>query len=207
MPLKHLQKGFLEFIYEFNRGIQTHDIILAYEGEITHALMKVFTGIAVGRMPGEQESKQVQKKVYHVLVECLQNTSKHAYRGEAQYQTGFNHGILIISRNPEDYLITTGNLVEIGRIADLATMLEKINLLNKKELDKLYKQQIMEGSLSEKGGAGLGFIDIRRKTGQKLEFHFLPVNQDHSFFLFTSRIVRNNNLINTDGSIVHKGDR
>jgi hypothetical protein len=27
-----------------------------------------------------------------------------------------------------------------------------------------------EGSLSEKGGAGLGLIDIARKTGEKLEY-------------------------------------
>ena len=31
---------------------------------------------------------------------------------------------------------------------------------------RLYKKQIKEGRLSDKGGAGLGFIDIKRKTGK-----------------------------------------
>jgi hypothetical protein len=48
-----------------------------------------------------------------------------------------------------------------------------------------------EGRLSEKGGAGLGFIDIARKTGNKLEFHFLPIDEESSFFLLTSSVSRN----------------
>ena len=48
-----------------------------------------------------------------------------------------------------------------------------------------------EGRLSEKGGAGLGFIDIARKTGNQLEFHFLPIDEGSSFFLLTSSISRN----------------
>jgi hypothetical protein len=47
-----------------------------------------------------------------------------------------------------------------------------------------------EGRLSEKGGAGLGFIDIRRKTGEKLDFHFLPITDKISFFLLTTLIPR-----------------
>jgi len=71
--------------------------------------------------------------------------------------------------------------------------LENVNTLSKPDLDILYKKQLKEGSLSKKGGAGLGFIDIKRKTGKNLEFHFLPVNKSHSFFLFTTTIARNIN--------------
>jgi hypothetical protein len=70
-------------------------------------------------------------------------------------------------------------------------MLEQVNSLDKDELTELYKKQIKEGRLSEKGGAGLGFIDIKRKTGRNLEYHFLPINDVSSFFLLTSTISRN----------------
>jgi hypothetical protein len=68
--------------------------------------------------------------------------------------------------------------------------LENINSLGKEELNDLYKKQIKEGRLSDKGGAGLGFIDIVRKTGKKLEYHFLPIDPNTSFFLLTSTISR-----------------
>ena len=57
----------------------------------------------------------------------------------------------------------------------------------------LYKRQMKEGRLSEKGGAGLGFIDIKRKTNKELEYHFLPISDDTSFFLLTSTISRSDN--------------
>jgi hypothetical protein len=47
-----------------------------------------------------------------------------------------------------------------------------------------------EGVLSSKGGAGLGLIDIARKTGNKLVYHFLPISDTLSFFLLTSIIPR-----------------
>jgi len=186
-----VNQGFLEFVYDFYRGVRTHEVTLAYEGEMNHQLMKVFTGIAMGRMEEDEEKRQLQKRVYHVMIECLQNISKHAFHTLEETNASLNHGILIISKNQEDYLVTTGNIIETSRTEFLNDLLTKINSLEKNQLDKLYKHQLKEGRLSRKGGAGLGFIDIKRKTGQNLEFHFLPVSKSHSFFLFTSKIMRN----------------
>jgi hypothetical protein len=61
--------------------------------------------------------------------------------------------------------------------------------LDKDDLNALYKKQIREGSLSEKGGAGLGLIDIARKTGRQLDYQFLPLeDSDNYFFLLKVRI-------------------
>ena len=67
---------------------------------------------------------------------------------------------------------------------------ENINQLDRTNLNKLYKQKIKEGRLSEKGGAGLGFIDIARKTGQKLVYSFIKIDEEKSFFVLTSTISR-----------------
>jgi hypothetical protein len=55
----------------------------------------------------------------------------------------------------------------------------------------LFKQQIKESSLSDKGGAGLGLIDIAKKTGSKLSYQFKEINELVSFFILTSTIKRN----------------
>ena len=57
-------------------------------------------------------------------------------------------------------------------------------------LDDMYKKQLREGILSPKGGAGLGFIDIRRKTGNHLDYSFVKIDKETSFFIFTSTITR-----------------
>ncbi|GAJ23666.1 unnamed protein product, partial [marine sediment metagenome] len=75
-------------------------------------------------------------------------------------------------------------------IKALSTMLEHINSLDKKGLTQLYMKQLRKGRLSDRGGAGLGFIDIKRKTGKDLKYDFLPIDKDTSFFLLTSTVSR-----------------
>ncbi|MCB8994192.1 MAG: hypothetical protein H6538_01135 [Bacteroidales bacterium] len=189
--LKHSStSGFLDFVYDFYKGMKEHEITLVYEGEINHQIMKAFTSLAEGHMTKHAESELLQKKVYHVMVECLQNISKHASHPEVKDDTDYNRGIFLVSRNNDVYNITTGNIIKKEKILYLKELLGHINSLSKTDLNELYKKQLKEGHLSDKGGAGLGFIDIRRKTGKDLEYQFLPLSDSHSFFLFTSTIPR-----------------
>jgi hypothetical protein len=42
--------------------------------------------------------------------------------------------------------------------------------------------------MSSKGTAGLGMIDIARKSGEKLEYDFQPINDKTTFFSLTVKI-------------------
>lgn len=190
MSLKQ-KNTFLEFVYDFYTDMQTHKISLAYEGEMNHQVMKAFTNLTIEEMAKQSENIPVQKKFYHVMVECLQNITKHAFHTDLNSDNNLNHGVLLVSNTDEFYRVTTGNIIEKDKVPDLNDFLEKLNILDKADLDILHKKQLKEGALSSEGGAGLGFIDIIRKTGRKLEFHFLPINKIHSFFIFTSTIPRN----------------
>jgi len=183
-------KGFLEFVYEFYKTMKAHEITLVYEGEITHQITKAFTSLTESNMAKEEEAGSVQRKVFHVMVECLQNISKHADDFASNDYMYSGRGIFMVSKGETEYTVTTGNAVDNTKIEEMKNLLENINSLDKDELNELYKKQIKEGRLSDKGGAGLGFIDIKRKTGKRLEYHFLPINETISFFLLTSTISR-----------------
>jgi hypothetical protein len=64
----------------------------------------------------------------------------------------------------------------------ISAKIDQVNALDKEGLKELYKEVIKKGEISEKGGAGLGFIDMARKSGQKLEYSFEPINDEFSFF-------------------------
>ena len=44
------------------------------------------------------------------------------------------------------------------------------------------------GMMSEKGGGGLGMIDIARKSGEKLVYNFTPINEITTFFSLAVKI-------------------
>ncbi len=183
-------KGFLEFVYEFYKTMKAHEITLVYEGEITHQITKAFTSLTESNMSKDDEPNSVQRRVFHVMVECLQNISKHADDFSSHDFLFSGRGIFLVSKGENEYSVTTGNAVENDKIEYLTDLLESINTMGKEELKELYKRQMKEGRLSDKGGAGLGFIDIKRKTNKELEYHFLPITDDTSFFLLTSTISR-----------------
>ena len=144
--------------------------------------------MAEKKLENDQESFSVQRKVFHVMVECLQNISKHA---DVNHDSPYSkRGIFMIYKTKKCYSIITGNIIEQERIPDLENLLKKINSKSKDELNTWYKTQIREGALSDKQGAGLGFIDIARKTGENLDYHFIEVDEKYSFFILTSRISR-----------------
>lgn len=184
------KKESLDFVYDFYVKMKKNNINLAYEGEITHQITKAFTSLTESNIVEDIDDNTVQKKVFHVMVECLQNISKHAENRNNIITSKDGRGIFMISKDEKEYNVTTGNIINNDKIPKLRETLDNINQMDKEELKELYKQQIREGRLSDRGGAGLGFIDIVRKTGQKLVYSFLTINEKRSFFVLTSTISR-----------------
>ncbi len=81
--------------------------------------------------------------------------------------------------------------VSEAQARELKDKLDQINSLDKDGLKTLYKDIIKSGSgLTDKGGAGLGFVDMARKSGQKLEYGFESLGDGHSFFSLKTTVPR-----------------
>ena len=182
--------SFLGYIFDFYKTIKLHNIKLVYEGEITEDLTRAFTNMAETNMLKEEDSGKVHKRVFYVMVECLQNLSRHADETKQNDNLYSTRGIFVVCRDKNQYRIITGNSIENSKIEMLTQKLQHVNSLNKEQLSDLYKRQLNDGSISDKGGAGLGFIDIARKTGNKLDFFFHPVDDNNSFFIMSSTVSR-----------------
>ncbi|TLX77152.1 hypothetical protein E9993_05575 [Labilibacter sediminis] len=182
--------SFLDFAYQLYRTMKTNEISLVYEGEINQDITKTFTSLTERNLAKSEESNAVQRKVFNVMVECLQNISKHADSLSEDDQKE-RRGIVMVSKGEESYNIITGNVIKNSKVPGLRESLEQVNSLDKKGLSTLYKTQMREGKLSEKGGAGLGLIDIAKKTGSTLTYQFKEIDEELSFFILTSTIKRN----------------
>ena len=59
---------------------------------------------------------------------------------------------------------------------------EKVNQSDEEALRKYYRETITNGIFTEKGGAGLGFIEMSKITLQPLEYRFEPAGEGYSIF-------------------------
>jgi len=186
---------YMRFVVQFHRMMVDKKLTLAYEGEVTQEITKAFTSMTEKNLEKVEEDGKIKKKVYHVMVECLQNIAKHAdddsQTASDKLEDGLSKtGIFIIGSDEKEYFITSGNGIANENIAGLKEMIDNINALDADGLKELHKFKMRENAISNKGGAGLGFIDIARKTGNPLEYHFEPIDAKTSFFLLKSRISR-----------------
>ena len=177
---------FIKSVLSLHDEMNRNGFSLVYEGEFNHDIMKMFTSMAEKDMDKLNEERSVKKKVFHVMVECLQNMTKHSDEYSDNYRVG--SGLFIVGKKDENYYVITANKIQKARIDYLRNIIDDINSKTKEELKELYKKQIKEGSLSDKGGAGLGLIDIARKTNQKLDYQFLPLDDVNFFFLLKVKI-------------------
>lgn len=167
-----------------------NNIILVYEGEFTQEITKSVLAMAERNMDSIGEDSGIKRKVFNVMVECLQNIVKHG----DDYVSGeinINTAIFMIGKLKDSYIITSGNPIKNEQIDSLKSKLNEINNLDKDGLKKLYKEIIKGGAgLTNRGGAGLGFVDMARKSGQKLEYGFEPLGDGHSFFSLKTTVAR-----------------
>ncbi len=177
----------MKYIYDLHRIMLQEDLILVYEGEFTQEITKSVLAMAERNMDSMGEESSIKRKVFNVMVECLQNICKHA---EDVIEDTKNSAIFIVGKRDDEYVITSGNPIRNEKIVPLSAKLDQINGLDKEGLKTLYKEIIRSTELSEKGGAGLGFVDMARKSGQKLEYDFQPVTGKTSFFSLQTKISR-----------------
>jgi len=173
--------------FNFNKHcekINEGDVLLAYKGSVTAELITNTLSLIESKIESSIEHSITKKKVYNVLVESLQNLFHHVDNAplEVLNVDGERFGIFSLSKIDDKYFILTGNFIRNDRITILKSKIEKINNMTKDELKEFYKEVLNNQKFSEKGGGGLGLIDIARKTGHKLNYEFDKVNEETSFF-------------------------
>lgn len=179
-------------IYELYQTMERENILLSFKGEVTSELMSSVLSIMESKMDYMEESPKMKKKVFNVLVECLQNLYHHIDSGEDAEKNmtriEARSALFMIAKKDDHFVIRTGNYIDNESALDLEKRLEMINGMDKDELKKYYQDVLSNGALSDKGTAGLGMIDIARKSGNKLEYQILPINDVTSFFCLNIKI-------------------
>lgn len=180
---------FLEFVWEIHNSMVQNKIMLVYEGEVNQDITKAFTAMTQKNLDEDDlASVPIRKRVYHVMVECLQNIGKHSDNIESGEPELPGNGIFMVSKSDEGFSVVTGNPIANSKIGEVTQMLNKVNSMSQEEIKAYYKEKILASRISEKGGAGLGFIDIVKKTGNKIDFHFEKLNDITSFFIVKTLI-------------------
>lgn len=173
-----------DFILELMQSTVNEDLHYFYRGEFTQSLSHQILSLAEKNIDKDHISSKIKKRVFHIMVESIQNISRHQDEPYKPEETA----IFGIQKRSEHYYITTGNVIENAKTESLCSKLDKINNLDQEELDAFYREVLSNGQLSSKGGAGLGLIEMARKSGNKLKYALKQISDLMSYFYLHSSI-------------------
>lgn len=157
----------------------TSDLIIAYDGVLnTETISKLETEIEA-KIIELNVPKAALKKIFFICVESLQNMLIHGHRDTSGYQ----HNYFLVYKTKNLIMIRTANLISNSAVPKVDADLKTINsFADPADLKSYYINHLEKNELSEKGGAGLGFITIAMKSGNKLNYSFDKISDLHSLF-------------------------
>ncbi len=167
------------FQNEIERIKSNSNLILAYDGvlnpeTITKIESEIEQAVASLSIP-----KSPLKKIFFICVEALQNMLIHGHKDG----NGFQYNYFILYKTDNIVNIISANLVSTPAVAKLEKDIAVINEFpSQAALKAYYMEHLEKNEISEKGGAGLGFITIGIKSGNRLKTLFTPINKDYSLF-------------------------
>lgn len=136
------------------------------------------------------ESKQVIRRVYSILVECIENIYRHGFAFENKLEFNTIYGFVILTLNKDSYSIYTGNFIKNTEIEHLSKTLNNVIIAENADLKGDYNYILDNNELSEKQGMGLGIIDIALRSKEPIKYKTITYNKDVSFFILEVTVTK-----------------
>ena len=177
------------------KNIYDQNIILLHKGDLTFDLVSSIISSLEQKVEKLESKRQVVKKFYNVSTEVIQNLYYHIDEVKPETiqveQDESKSALILIAALKKHFTFQTGNYIQNIKIPRLKERLDEINSKDSKALREMYKKVLSNQMYTtSKGTGGLGFIDIARKSGEKIHYDFFEVNEEVSYFTIEIKLSR-----------------
>ena len=166
--------------------MQGNEVVIHFNGLLSFDTI----GNLLNRLKDETEARGISmityKKVLSVMIEALENIFK--YNDKFEHETSlfpqYNPNVLLEKADTYFYFHCS-NPIQIKDLEHLKSKIDRVNALDRDALKELYRNTLQDGQFTQKGGAGLGVIEMAKVTGEKISFEVQPVNDTFSYYTLT----------------------
>lgn len=178
-----------EDMYQFRDYLKDTGIIFCYSGYMTEDILVGIGNAIKQKLTMDDEDTNTARAVFSIFVEQVQNVIRYSAEKETgNDMTELRYGVLTVGRKDDRVFVTCGNVIKNPDRDRLKEHLLSIQQMGTKELKKLWKDTLRGDTPDGSKGAGVGFIDIARRSRQGFEFDFSDVDDTHSFFTLKAYI-------------------
>jgi hypothetical protein len=171
-------------------SISDSGVYLSYFGDFTDQITINLIEIIDQFLKEEPNVKKQSKKIPFLIVECYQNIVRHGIKKDETKPVALNaQENFQILANDQEINIVSVNIIDNKQVEMFVSIIEMVNNKSKDELRELKLQVLNSADFSDKGGAGLGMIEMARKTERPIRFKIQKIDEKHTRILLTLDVV------------------
>ncbi|MBJ7555791.1 biofilm regulation protein kinase SiaB [Marinomonas spartinae] len=173
-------------LYDLRERFEKDRILLCFNGPISRSLIEEIGNALKNYLKSEQMSPACALDVFAAYIELTQNIRHYAASSQL---SGAEVATVIVSYDEGYYRVSAGNIVKVEDGQALVERIDALSTLDKTELKALYKAQLRkprdENAVT---GAGLGLIDMARKSSKPMEANVQMIDDDTAYFSLSIEI-------------------
>ncbi|NDV28562.1 SiaB family protein kinase [Desulfovibrio sp. JC010] len=175
-------------LYSYYQEMQKQGTILYFNGPVSQTVVEGIAELLRDKLRADETGMGSVQRVFAVLVEQMQNIVRYSaerIEGNKGFDGEIAFGTLMVGHEEEDgsYYIACGNRVKTAESTEIARRIDILQGMNKDELKAYYKECRKKKKADSVKGAGLGFIDMARKSSRPLDYSITPIDGENSFFM------------------------
>ena len=120
------------------------------------------------------------RKISFLTVELLQNIVHHSDKNKK----GETFAYYELMKDGENYVIKTGNLITKENTEGLEKRMKCVLSSTDEEVKEKILNRLQNSEFSDKGGAGIGLLSIKKRTGEGMSYNIEVFEGEYNFIHF-----------------------
>jgi len=173
-------------LYKYYEEMKEKGTILYFNGPVSQTMVEGLAGLMREKMRAEDAGMASVQRVFSILVEQMQNIVRYSSERSPHTSQGLGemaHGQVVVGReNDGSFFVACGNKVRAEDVDRLTSQLEALRTMGRQDLKAYYRERRRSLPDADSKGAGLGFIEMARQSSRPMDFDFVPLDCETSFF-------------------------
>jgi len=180
----------IEHLYYFKADLDQQGIFFCFSGPISQKLLMEVGDTLRNKMARENTSPSTIIKVFSMFIEQSQNIIRYSSEDviSDENMDGLRNGIVVVGYDNGRYYVLCGNMIGNEEVTLISEQLQKLQTMNKEQLKTYYKEQRRKAPHDKSKGAGLGFIELARRSVTPIQFDFRKIDETHTFFSLKTEV-------------------
>ena len=176
----------MENVQKYRQLLQNNGVMFSIAGVISQDLLTIFIQSLKDKIDLLLKINPKAHNIFNIFIEQAQNIINYSKIKDININDIINSNSIMIvgyDKDKELFYVTSSNLIANSDIDKVQTKIDHINSLDSIELKNYYKEIRKSGLKMHEKGAGLGFIEMAKRSSKKLVYSFEPYDKAYKFFV------------------------